>query len=263
MKNSTENRINTLFRIKKQNILSVYFTAGYPRLEDTVEIIQALENAGADMVEIGIPFSDPTADGPVIQHSNEVALKNGMTLKVLFQQLAHVRDKVKIPLLLMGYFNPVFRFGVEQFCRKCRETGIDGVILPDLPPEEFSATYKDYFKKNQLHHILLITPQTPDERIREIDRLSTGFIYMVSSASTTGSANKGSDSQSAYFEKVRQMELANPCLIGFNISDRLTFKNAGNYAAGGIIGSAFIRSFSREPVSKTIPAFIRGILNKS
>ena len=212
MKPTADNRIDTLFRTKKQNILSVYFTAGYPRVEDTVEIIQTLEKTGADMVEIGIPFSDPTADGPVIQHSNEVALKNGMSLNILFSQLETIRGKVSVPLLLMGYVNPVYQYGFEKFCRKCRETGIDGVILPDLPPDEFKANYRSFFEENQLHNILLVTPQTSDDRIREIDRLSTGFIYLVSSASTTGSANKGLLSQAAYFNKIRDMKLTNPYL---------------------------------------------------
>ncbi len=258
-----ENRINHLFRTKNKNIFSVYFTAGYPSLNDTTEIIRLLEKEGADMVEIGIPFSDPTADGPVIQQSNDAALKNGMSLNLLFSQLENIREKINIPLLLMGYVNPVYHFGFERFCRKCRETGIDGIILPDLPQDEFLENYKPYFEENNLHNILLITPQTTNERIREIDRISTGFIYMVSSASTTGGTKGTGDMNLQYFERVKNLNLKNPRLIGFNISDRETFENACRYANGAIIGSAFIRSFREQPVSETVPAFIRGIVSKS
>lgn len=257
--NQIENRINDLLSSKK-DILSVYFTAGFPTLETTAGIIQILEREGADMVEIGIPFSDPTADGPVIQQSNEAALKNGMNLKLLFSQLANIREKVNIPLLLMGYVNPVYQYGMENFCRKCSETGIDGVILPDLPPEEYIENYRNFFIQNNLHNILLVTPQTSEERIREIDRISSGFIYMVSSASTTGTTRKADDFHTDYFEKIMKMNLKNPCLIGFGIYDRTTFEKACRYASGAIIGSAFIRSFSDQlPFDQTIPEFIRKI----
>ncbi|MDX1284495.1 MAG: tryptophan synthase subunit alpha, partial [Draconibacterium sp.] len=181
-----KNRINQLFEKKKQNILSVYFTAGFPNLEDTVEIIQELEKNGVDLIEIGMPFSDPTADGPTIQKSSEVALKNGMNLNLLFEQLKEIRKTVSIPLILMGYINPIYQFGFENFCKKCAEVGIDGTILPDLPLAEYESEYKPYFKKFNLHNILLITPQTSNARIKQIDVASSGFIYMVSSASTTG-----------------------------------------------------------------------------
>ncbi|QGY44113.1 tryptophan synthase subunit alpha [Maribellus comscasis] len=256
-----KNRINQLFETKKENILSVYFTAGFPNLSDTVQIIQELEKNGVDLIEIGIPFSDPTADGPTIQHSSEVALKNGMSVKQLFEQLKEIRESVKIPLILMGYFNPVLQFGVEAFCKKCHEVGIDGTILPDLPLEEFEEHYKDTFIKNNLHNILLITPQTSEKRIRQIDNVSEGFIYMVSSASTTGAGKKVEDFHLDYFERIQQMNLKNARLIGFGISDNATFTNACNYANGAIIGSAFVKSFDKNvTIKKSISSFVKHIL---
>jgi tryptophan synthase alpha chain len=240
------NRINQLFETKKNNILSVYFTAGFPNLNDTVEIIQQLEKNGVDLIEIGIPFSDPTADGPTIQKSSETALKNGMNLHLLFEQLKNIRESVNIPLILMGYFNPVYQFGVERFCNKCAEIGIDGAILPDLPLNEFELQYKNMFAKNNLHNILLITPQTSEERIKTIDNASNGFIYMVSSSSTTGAGKKVDDFQQDYFERIQKMNLKNPRLIGFGISDKATFENACIYASGAIIGSAFVKSLGTE-----------------
>ena len=251
------NRINQLFKTKKENILSVYFTAGFPNLNDTVEIIQQLEKNGVDLIEIGIPFSDPTADGPIIQKSSETALKNGMSLNLLFEQLKTIRESVKIPLILMGYFNPIYQFGVEQFCRKCAEIGIDGAILPDLPLDEFELEYKSMFKQNNLHNILLITPQTSDGRIKQIDAASEGFIYMVSSSSTTGVGKKVGDFQQDYFERIQQMNLKNPRIIGFGISDNATFKNACKYAGGAIIGSAFVKSLS---ANKNLPESIAGFV---
>lgn len=255
-----KNRINQLFETKKENILSVYFTAGHPNLNDTVEIIQQLEKNGVDLIEIGMPFSDPTADGPTIQRSSETALKNGMSLKLLFEQLKDIRKTVKIPLILMGYINPVYQFGVEEFCEKCAETGIDGLILPDLPLDEYEAFYKPIFEKYNLHNILLITPQTSENRIRQIDEASTGFIYMVSSSSTTGSGKKVEDFQREYFERIQAMKLKNPRLIGFGISDRATFENACKYASGAIIGSAFVKSFSEKLTpEESISSFINQI----
>ena len=255
------NRINQLFNNKKGNILSVYFTAGFPDLNNTVTIIQELEKNGVDLIEIGIPFSDPTADGPTIQHSSEVALKNGMNVKLLFEQLKEIRQSVKIPLILMGYVNPVLQFGVEGFCKKCNEIGIDGTILPDLPPDEFEEHYKKYFTENKLHNILLITPQTSEKRIRQIDEASEGFIYMVSSASTTGAGKKVEDFHRDYFERIQQMNLKNPRLIGFGISDHATFANACKYASGAIIGSAFINAVSRSAnLKKEIADFVNNVL---
>lgn len=257
-----KNRINQLFETKKENILSVYFTAGFPNLNDTVEIIQQLEKNGVDLIEIGIPFSDPTADGPTIQHTSEVALKNGMSLKLLFEQLQEIRKSVNIPLILMGYFNPVLQFGVEEFCKKCNEMGIDGTILPDLPLDEFEENYKATFRRNNLHNILLITPQTSEKRIRQIDEATGGFIYMVSSSSTTGAGKKVEDFQQDYFERIQQMNLKNPRLIGFGISDHTTFANACKYASGAIIGSAFVKSVDgKKPLKESISSFVEQIIH--
>jgi len=235
------NRIDKLLREKTTNILSVYFTAGYPLLDSTSGIVRSLASAGADMIEIGMPFSDPMADGPVIQRSNEKALQNGITLKLLFRQLSNIRKEVKIPLLLMGYLNPVLQFGVGNFCRKCMESGIDGVILPDLPPLVYTEQYLPIFEKFNLYNILLITPQSDNERISTIDKISRGFIYMVSSSSVTGIKGTFSDDQISYFKRINEMNLKNPCLIGFGISNQETFKMANRYASGGIIGSAFVK----------------------
>ncbi len=256
------NRINQLFEKKKENILSIYFTAGFPKLNDTVEIIQQLEKNGVDLIEIGIPFSDPTADGPTIQKSSEIALKNGMSLNILFEQLKTIRESVNIPLVLMGYFNPVFQFGVEQFCEKCAEIGIDGTILPDMPLNEFESEYKSIFKKNNLHNILLITPQTSDERIKQIDAASGGFIYMVSSSATTGAGKTVADFQTDYFERIQNMNLKNPSIIGFGISDKATFDNACKYASGAIIGSAFVKAInSGENIEYSIAHFVTDIIS--
>jgi tryptophan synthase alpha chain len=240
------NRIDTLFRNKNNNILSVYFTAGYPRLDSTAAIIVTLAEAGADMIEIGMPFSDPVSDGPVIQHSSEKALRNGMNLKLLFDQLSEIRHEVKIPLLLMGYLNPVMQFGVENFCRECTRTGIDGVILPDLPPIVYREEYFSIFNMYNLYNILLISPQSSVERITAIDKLSRGFVYMVSSSSVTGSKGNFSDDQISYFKRVSEMELRNPVLIGFGISNHETFINVGKFARGVIIGSAFVNILEQD-----------------
>lgn len=255
-----QNRINQLFQDKKSDVLSVYFTAGYPGPDDTVPIIRELEKNGVNLIEIGMPFSDPVADGTVIQHSSLMALQNGMSVKKLFQQLNGIRSQVKIPLILMGYLNPVIRFGMENFCRSCAETGIDGLILPDLPPDVYLEEFKPLFEKYGLHNILLISPETSEKRLRAIDEASEGFIYMVSSSSTTGIKNKASDFHSDYFERVNRMSLKNPRLIGFGISNHETFENACRYAHGAIIGSAFIRALEGEaPLPQKIAAFIKEI----
>ncbi|MCK3683246.1 tryptophan synthase subunit alpha [Maribellus sp. YY47] len=254
------NRINQLFESKKENIFSVYFTAGFPNLDDTVKIIQELEKNGADLIEIGMPFSDPTADGPTVQRSSEIALKNGMNLRLLFEQLKDIRKSVNIPLILMGYLNPVYQYGVEAFCRKCAEIGIDGTILPDLPLDEFEAEYRKYFEASNLHNILLITPQTSEKRIKQIDEASEGFIYMVSSSSTTGAGKKVEDFHVDYFERVQNMNLKNPRLIGFGISDHATFSNACKYAQGAIIGSAFVNAIKDSVnLEKDIATFVKSI----
>jgi len=261
MEKKNQNRIDRLFRSKNRNILSVYFTAGYPGLNDTAVIIQELQKSGADLIEIGIPFSDPTADGPTIQYTNQAALKNGMNLKLLFSQLEDIRGKVDIPLIMMGYFNPVLQFGVESFCRQCSQTGIDGVILPDLPLQEFDKHYRNIFNRYDLYNILLISPQTSGERVRQIDKSTGGFIYMVSSSSTTGEGKRAEDFNRSYFERINNMDLKHPRLIGFGISDKTTFENACNYANGAIIGSAFVKSLKPgEHLKRSVQEFTGSIL---
>lgn len=240
------NRINQLFETKSENILSIYFTAGHPQLNNNAELIQLLEESGVDMIEIGMPFSDPLADGPVIQQSSQKALANGMNIHLLFEQLKDIRETVKIPLLLMGYLNPVMHFGVEKFCAECKMAGIDGVILPDLPMEEYEASYKKVFEENGLRFIFLISPQTSEARIRKIDSLSNGFIYMVSSSATTGATGSISETQLAYFNRVKSLKLRNPLVVGFGISNRENYLEVCKYANGAIIGSAFVRMLEKS-----------------
>ena len=255
------NRINTLFEKKKTNILSVFFTAGYPKLENTSTIIKTLEKSGADLIEIGIPFSDPMADGPVIQKSSQVALNNGMSLERLFSQLENIRESVNIPLIMMGYLNPVFQYGIENFCKKCNEVGIDGLILPDLPIELFVKEYQNAFRKHNLHNIFLISPQTTEERIRLIDSETDGFIYMVAASSITGAKSGISDKQVGYFNRIKSMNLKNPTVIGFGISNKETFETACNYANGAIIGSAFVKTLGEDgELEEKIERFVRDIL---
>lgn len=238
------NRIDKLFNEKKHDVLSVYFTAGFPSTDDTVPTICELAAAGVDMVEIGIPFSDPMADGPVIQQSSTVALRNGMSLRKLFAQLGGVRQQVDIPLVMMGYLNPVMQYGIEEFCRSCASAGIDGVIIPDLPFADYKRDFKPLMEKYGLHCIMLITPETSDERISLIDANTSGFIYMVSTASTTGARESFDARTIEYFKRIDDMKLRNPRMIGFGISNKATFDAAAGYAAGGIIGSMFIRLLS-------------------
>lgn len=251
------NRIQEKLKEDKK-LLSIYFTAGYPSLEDTVPVIEALEKAGVDMIEIGLPFSDPLADGPTIQASSTAALKNGMRTDVLFEQLKDIRKKVSIPLIIMGYFNPVLQYGVEAFCKKCEETGVDGIILPDLPLDVYQEEYEDIFKAHGLLNIFLITPQTSDTRIHQIDRGSNGFIYMVSSASTTGAKTGFGEEQHAYFRRIADMSLKNPQIVGFGISNAQTFQQATSHAKGAIIGSAFIKMLTEKGV-EGINSFIASI----
>ena len=241
-----------------REILSIYFTAGYPQLGDTLPILKALQDHGVDMIEIGLPFSDPLADGPTIQESSTRALKNGMNTELLFSQLSEVRSHIHIPLILMGYFNPVMQYGVEAFCQKCMETGIDGLILPDLPLREYELEYAALFKKYGLLNIFLITPQTSTERIRQIDAASEGFIYMVSSASTTGAREGFGTTQQEYFDRIASMHLTNPQIVGFGISNSKTFQQATKSAKGAIIGSAFIK-YLKESGTADIGAFIKRI----
>lgn len=253
------NRINEKLQENKK-LLSIYFTAGYPDINDTVSIIEDLEKNGVDMIEIGLPFSDPLADGPTIQASSSKALKNGMTTEVLFKQLKDIRKSVNIPLIIMGYFNPMFQYGVEAFCKKCQDIGIDGLIIPDLPVDVYHEEYQAIFEKYGLTNVFLITPQTSDERIRYIDSISNGFIYMVSSASTTGAQSGFGDEQTNYFERIGNMNLKNPQVIGFGISNNETFTQATKYAKGAIIGSAFVKHVTNSGI-KSIDSFIKSILN--
>lgn len=255
------NRINKLFEQKNKSVLSIYFTAGYPALNDTVDIAEALEQAGADFLEIGIPYSDPLADGPVIQNSSLTSIGNGMTIKVLFEQLKELRKRVNIPVLLMGYFNPVLQYGVERFCAACAEVGVDGVIIPDLPMYEYEDLYQDCFTKHNLSNVFLITPQTSDERIRHIDGLTNGFIYLLSSASTTGKNLDLSSKTDDYFARIKNMNLKNPAMIGFGISDHASFSKANEYASGAIVGTAFVRLLATENYKEKIPGFIQSLKN--
>ncbi len=253
------NRINKKLQ-EKRKLLSIYFSAGHPNLNDTVSIIKNLEKSGVDMIEIGLPFSDPLADGPTIQNSGNIALKNGMTTTILFSQLEDIRKEVEIPLLIMGYFNPILQYGVENFCKKCVETGIDGLIIPDLPVDVYQSKYQQIFEKYNLVNVLLVTPQTSVERIRYIDSVSNGFIYLVSTASTTGAQITFGESQTNYFDKINKMELKKPQIVGFGISNRETFDQATKTTHGAIIGSAFVKFLSDNPI-ENIPIFIQSILN--
>jgi len=251
------NRLNKLFASKKNNLLSIYYTAGYPELNTTIDIAEALEKAGVDFLEIGFPYSDPVADGPTIQHSSERALESGMTLNLLFEQLADLRKRVSIPILLMGYANPMIQYGVERFCKKAAEAGVDGVIVPDLPMYEYETLYADYFKANSLSNIFLVTPQTSEERIRKIDKLSNSFIYLLSSSSITGGSLNVSVNIEDYYKRVKAMELKNPAIIGFGITDNKSFSKACEYAAGAIVGSAFVKLLGTEDYLEKIPGFIQ------
>jgi len=254
------NRIDQLFKDKEENILSIYFTAGFPQLEDTRPIMKALEKAGADIIEIGVPYSDPVADGPTIQESNKIALDNGMSLKKLFSQLEDMRKEVNIPVILMGYLNPMMQYGMEAFCKKCQEVGVDGIIVPDLPMQQYLDEYKEMFDRYDLRNTFLISPQTSERRIREIDEYSDGFIYMVSSHSITGAKSGITDAQVDYFQSVKAMELKSPRLIGFGISDRQSFVTASSYSNGAIIGSAFIKVLQQaQNLEEDIKTYIRGI----
>jgi tryptophan synthase alpha chain len=254
------NRIYKLFKEKQKNILSVYFTAGYPQFDDTPVIIEELERQGVDMVEIGIPFSDPMADGPVIQQSGTAALNNGMSLKKLFAQLEKIRGTATIPIIMMGYLNPVMQFGVEEFCEACSKTGIDGVIIPDLPFDDYMTSFKPLGKKYGIEFIMLITPETSDERIRLIDENTSGFIYMVSTASTTGAKDRFDEKTLDYFRRIDAMHLKNPRLIGFGISNKTTLDAAFANAGGAIIGSEFIRLLgSEQSIETAVTKLIRKI----
>lgn len=253
------NRLNHLFAIKKDNLLSIYYTAGYPAINTTIDIAEALEKAGADFLEIGFPYSDPVADGPTIQNSSQQALDNGMTLNVLFEQLKDLRKRVTIPILLMGYVNPIVQYGVERFCKAAAEAGVDGVIVPDLPMYEYESMYSGFFKDNNLSNIFLVTPQTAEARIRKIDELSNSFIYLLSSSNITGGSLNVSDSIEGYYQRVKAMQLKNPTIIGFGISNNETYTKACQYANGAIVGSAFVKLLAEDGYMEKIPGFVKSI----
>jgi tryptophan synthase alpha chain len=255
------NRIDYLFQTKKERILSIYVTAGFPNLEDTLPVMEAIQASGADIIEIGLPYSDPIADGPTIQESNTIALENGMSIRKLFSQLLGFRAKIHLPVVLMGYLNPIIQYGVEEFCKKCKEVGVDGLILPDLPLQQYVEEYQEIFEKYGLFNTFLISPQTSEKRIREIDQYSSGFIYMVSSHAITGGKSAISPEQLAYFERVEAMNLSHPRLIGFGISDAASFQMASRYSQGAIIGSAFIKQIKDSTdLNQDINTYIQGII---
>ena len=253
------NRLNQLFNTKKDNLLSIYFTAGYPELNTTIDIAEALEKAGVDFLEIGFPYSDPVADGPAIQHSSQTALENGMTLNVLFEQLKDLRKHVSIPIMLMGYVNPIVQYGVERFCKKAAEVGVDGIIVPDLPIYEYETLYSGFFKDNNLSNIFMVTPQTSEERIRKIDELSNSFIYLLSSSTITGINLKLSNSIEDYYKRIKAMQLKNPTIFGFGITNNESFKKACEYANGAIVGTAFVKLLGTENYLEKIPGFVKSI----
>ena len=254
------NRINKLFQKKNKKILSIYFTAGYPRINDSVNIIKALDKNGVDMIEVGIPFSDPIADGPIIQNSSTIAIKNGMNMSLLFNQLKNIRSTTQIPIILMGYINPIIQFGYDKFVNKLIDCGIDGVILPDLPLLEYKKELKPFFDKNNISFISLISPNTSIERVKEIDQISDGFLYVVSSSSITGQNNLFDVNQIKYFNSLNNIFLKNPKIIGFGISDKKSFDMACNYSNGAIIGTKFINSLDVLNLNKSIEKFINSIL---
>ena len=253
------NRIKDLFKRKSKNILSIYFTAGFPELNSSMEILKQLEESGVDMVELGMPFSDPLADGPVIQHSSEVALQNGMNMDLLFEQTKEFRKHISIPVILMGYLNPLLQYGVEKFLQRAAENGFDGLIIPDLPLREYELHYKQLFEKYNLKNIFLITPNTTEERIKKIDALSDGFIYLVSTAGTTGARDSFSTEQQDYFKRIAFYKLDNPLLAGFGISNSKTFEQACLHTNGAIIGSAFIKALQAGDYKLQIEKFISSI----
>jgi len=254
-------KIHTLFSQKTEGILNVYFTAGYPQLNSTLDIMEALQESGADLIELGMPYSDPLADGPVIQESSLVALSNGMSIAFLFEQLKEMRSKITIPVVLMGYMNPVLQYGFERFCAEAAAVGIDGLILPDLPTHEFEQSYGAVMEKYQLDFIFLVTPETSEARVRKLDQLSSGFLYAVSSSSTTGK-EKNFAAVADYLKRLRSYGLKNPVLVGFGIKDKETFNAVKPHANGAIIGSAFIQALGQgQSPAATTKSFIASVLN--
>ena len=258
--NRTSSRLHDLFNRKQRGILSVYFCAGHPTLNSTLPILEALQQGGIDMVEVGIPFSDPLADGPVIQHAANTSLQQGMTLSRLFEQLTQMRPKIKIPVILMGYLNPILHYGIEAFCAKCKEVGIDGLIIPDLPFEQFKEEMAEITTHHQLPLIFLITPETPEDRIRAIDEYAEGFIYAVSSASVTGAQASFDERREAYFRRLAHYQLQNPFLVGFGISNRATRSVADAHSAGVIVGSKFVTLLEQEPsTEEAVKALLKAL----
>lgn len=256
------NKIKEVLKNRQEPALNIYFTAGFPEQNATISIIKSLSSHGVDLIEIGMPYSDPMADGPTIQQSSAQALKQGMTMKILFEQVEEVSKEITTPLILMGYLNQMMQYGEEQFLQKCQETGISGLIIPDLPPELYKEQYQQLFAQYNVEIIFLITPQTSDKRIRMIDDLSDSFIYVVSDSSITGKTKSISDEQQAYFHRIQKMNLKNPTLIGFGISDHKSFTQAATYSAGAIIGSAFIKRLEKEYESQEVDLIIRDFVNE-
>jgi tryptophan synthase alpha chain len=254
-------RIKQLFQNKSSRILNVYCTAGYPELDSTLEVMKSLQDNGADIIELGMPYSDPLADGPVIQQSGSIALANGMTIEKLFQQLQGFRKDIQVPVVLMGYMNPVLQYGFEKFCQHAAALPVDGLILPDLPEHEFETEYGPIVQRYGLDFIFLVTPETSEERVRKLDSLSTGFLYAVSSSSTTGK-DKNMEEVTAYLQRLKSYQLTNPVLVGFGIKDKPSFEDACRHANGAIIGSAYIKSLEHSAdVQRATADFLRGIIS--
>jgi tryptophan synthase alpha chain len=260
LSNVVNNKLDVTFASGKKNILNIYCTAGYPELNSTASVMLALQKHGADIIELGIPYSDPVADGPVIQQSNIQALQNGITIQKIFLQLNEIKEQLKLPVILMGYLNPVMQYGLEKFCKDAAAAGVAGIILPDMPMHEYEHVYKSLFEKYGLHVIFLISPQTSEARIQQADKLSKGFIYAVSSSATTGKETDFKQQQ-AYFKKIKNRKFKNPVLIGFGIKDKQTFDMACRYASGAIIGSAYIKALQNSKnIEETTAGFIKNIL---
>jgi tryptophan synthase alpha chain len=254
-------RLQSLFAIQPKRVLNVYCTAGFPKLDSTLEVMESLQKNGANIIELGMPYSDPLADGEVIQSSGNIAIANGMSIDVLFTQLANMRERITIPVVLMGYMNPILQYGFENFCKKAKEVGIDGLILPDLPLFEFEGAYGDIIKNQLLDFIFLVTPETPEQRLRKLDELSSGFLYAVSSSATTGK-DKDFSKVAIYLKKLQSMQLTNPLLVGFGIKDKESFDAVNEYANGAIIGSAYINALSKgDSIETTTASFLQNVLS--
>ena len=254
-------RLSELFKKQNERVLNVYCTAGFPQLNSTLKVMESLQANGANIIELGMPYSDPLADGEVIQLSGSLALANGMTIEKLFEQLKHMRLSIHIPVILMGYMNPILQYGFDAFCKKAKDVGVDGLILPDLPLYEFEHIYGKTIKENELDFVFLVTPETPDERLRKLDDLSSGFLYAVSSSATTGK-DKDFSKVALYLQKLQALKLKNPVLVGFGIKDKETFDAVAAYSNGAIIGSAYIQALSKgKDIDSTTAEFLKSVLN--